>query len=291
MRVIASAVKKNAKRFWSYVKSKTTTRESVSSLVKPDGSKPESDLEKDEILQTFFSSVFTQEDMENMPLLSQVDFDSPLNDIKFTSEDVYELLSKLKPTKSPGPDWLHPRLLKELAQALSYPIALLFQKSLDSGQLPLDQKSANVPPIFKKGIKCESKNYRPVSLTCIVCKMLENLVCKHSLNHLSRNYMLSLRQHGFVHGRSCATNLLEVLDDWTGILDEGGTVDAIYTILDSVPHQCLLRKLEVDAIYLDFMKAFDSVPHQCLLRKLESYGIHGKIIMWLKGFLLVGVSV
>ena len=94
--------------------------------------------------------------------------------------------------------------------------------------------------------------------------MLENLVRKYLLDHLSRNDMLSLCQHGFVHGRSCATNLLEVLDDWTRILDEGGTVDAIY---------------------LDFMKAFDSVPHQCLLRKLESYGIHGKIIMWLKGFL------
>ena len=76
--------------------------------------------------------------------------------------------------------------------------------------------------------------------------MLEPLVRRHLLDHLYRNDLLSLRQHGFVHGRSCATNLLEVLDDWTKILDDGGTVDAIY---------------------LDFMKAFDSVPHQRLLCK------------------------
>ena len=91
---IASGVKKNAKGFWSYVKSKTTTRESVASLNTPEGSKTDSDQEKAEILQTFFSSVFTRESLENMPVPQQFNFDFPLSDIKVTSGDVFELLSK-----------------------------------------------------------------------------------------------------------------------------------------------------------------------------------------------------
>lgn len=251
---IASGVKKNARAFWSYVNSKITTRESVCNLTKPDGSKTETDQEKAEVLQDFFSSVFTKEDLQDIPLPSDVEFDTPLDDIQITSGDVFELLRRLKPNKSPGPDNIHPRLLKELADVLALPISLLFQKSLESKQLPQDWKSANVTPIFKKGNKGDSKNYRPVSLTSIICKMMENLVRKQLLDHLMTNDLISVHQHGFVVGRSCITNLLEVLDQWTQILDDGGTVDAIY---------------------LDFMKAFDTVPHHRLLLTLESYGVCG----------------
>ena len=174
------------------------------------------------------------------------------------------LLRRRKPNKSPGPDNIHPRLLKELADVLALPISLLFQKSLESKQLPQDWKSANVTPIFKKGNKGDSKNYRPVSLTSIICKMMENLVRKQLLDNLMMNDLILVHQHGFVVGRSCITNLLEVLDQWTQILDDGGTVDAIY---------------------LDFMKAFDTLPHHRLLLKLESYGVRGNVLAWLESFL------
>ena len=87
---IASGVKKNARAFWSYVNSKITTRESVCNLTKPDGSKTETDQEKAEVLQDFFSSVFTKEDLQDIPLPSDVEFDTPLDDIPITSGDVFE---------------------------------------------------------------------------------------------------------------------------------------------------------------------------------------------------------
>ena len=166
--------------------------------------------------------------MEDIPPPSQVFFDTPLSQVEITSGDVFKLLSNLKPNKSPGPDNLHPYPLRELADVLALPLSLLFKKSMDSGQLPLDRKSANVSPIFKKGSKAESKNYRPVSLTSIACKLMENLVRTKLCDHLMSNDLISMRQHGFVAGRSCDTNLLEALNDWTRVLDEGGTIDAIY---------------------------------------------------------------
>ena len=84
------------------------------------------------------------------------------------------------------------------------------------------------------------------------------------MDHLEKNDLISREQHGFVSGRSCSTQLLEVLDDWTRILDEGGSVDAIY---------------------MDFQKAFDTVPHRRLLLKLSAHGITGNILGWIEAFL------
>ena len=84
------------------------------------------------------------------------------------------------------------------------------------------------------------------------------------MEHIKRAKILSNKQYGFVGGRSTILQLLKVLDDWTKILDDGG---------------------EVDVIYMDFMKAFDMVPHRRLLKKLECYGVHGKLLNWLKEFL------
>ena len=260
-----SGVKRNSKPFWTYVKSKISTRETVSNLVKPDGNMTTSDKEKAEVLQDFFVSVFTQENVEFMPVPSAMVYDSTLENLEITSSDVSELLRKLNPSKSPGPDKLHPRILHEMADVLSVPLAIIFQTSLERGELPLDWRSANVTPIFKKGNKSHSKNYRPVSLTCIVCKVLETLIRKVFMEHFNRNALLSPHQHGFVVGKSCTTHLLEVIDEWTRVLDDGGTIDAIY---------------------MDFMKAFDTVPHQRLLTKLEAYGIQGNVHAWIKAFLL-----
>ena len=145
------------------------------------------------------------------------------------------------------------------------PLAILFRKSLETEDLPNDWKSANVTPIFKKGSKADGKNYRPVSLTSVVCKLFESLLRKQLINHLQSNNLLSEHQHGFISGRSCTTNLLEVLDEWTQILEEGGSIDVVY---------------------MDLMKAFDTVPHHRLLCKLEAYGIQGKVLAWIRSFLI-----
>ena len=125
-------------------------------------------------------------------------------------------------------------------------------------------KDANVSPIFKKGEKSNPGNYRPISLTSIVCKLMESIIRDEIMKHLTENELLSTCQHGFVPKRSCVTNLLETLDNWTESLDSGKPVDAVY---------------------LDFAKAFDSVPHQRLLTKVKSYGIKGRVGAWIADFL------
>ena len=163
-----------------------------------------------------------------------------------------------------GPDSLHPHLLKEVACEISLPLSIIFNKSLISGSIPDDWRLANITAIFKKGDRNNPENYRPISLTCILCKVLESIIKDHIMIYLERNDMLSQCQHGFRYQRSCVTQLLEVMEDFTNYIDNKNTIDVIY---------------------LDFKKAFDSVPHRRLFVKLEAYGITGRILGWIKAFL------
>ena len=128
----------------------------------------------------------------------------------------------------------------------------------------MDWKHAKVTAIFKKGEKRKPNNYRPVSLTSIPCKIMESLVRDQIMMHMKRNNLFSNKQFGFLDGRSTVLQLLVVLDKWTKIIDEGGSIDCVYC---------------------DFKKAFDKVPHERLLRKIEGYGIRGEILGWIRAFL------
>ena len=132
------------------------------------------------------------------------------------------------------------------------------------GSIPSEWKEAEVVPIFEKGDKSTPGNYRPVSLTAIVCKIFEKFVRDALCNHLADNNLLSPEQFGFTSGRSCTTQLLVTINDWLESLDKGKAVDAVY---------------------LDFKKAFDLVPHSRLLLKLESYGVSGSLLGWIQDFL------
>jgi hypothetical protein len=173
-------------------------------------------------------------------------------------------MEKINANKSPGPDSVHPRLLYELRNEIVTPLLHIFNSSLKNKMLPMDWKCANIAAIYKKGKKNELNNYRPVSLTCIVCKMLESIVRDKILSHFVHNKFFSNKQFGFLKGRSTVTQLLNVLDKWTEMLESGGRVDVIYT---------------------DFEKAFDKVPHSRLLSKLYSYGVDKELILWVKSFL------
>ena len=89
---------------------------------------------------------------------------------------VYKKLQSLSSDKSPGPDKLHPRILKELATELTTPLTIIYNKCIDKGTLPSQWKEAIVTPIFKKGCKSDPSNYRPVSLTSVVCKVMEIII-------------------------------------------------------------------------------------------------------------------
>ena len=88
-------------------------------------------------------------------------------------EQVLELLTTINTEKSPGPDSVHPRILKELREELSSVIADIFNTTLNESRLPMDWITANISAIFKKGQKTNPSNYRPVSLTSVVCKVME----------------------------------------------------------------------------------------------------------------------
>ena len=262
---IADKAKRNAKPFWSYTNSKLKTKTGIADLKRQDGSRTTTDKEKADLLNDFFKSVFTCEKDGELPNMPTPELATTLEDFTISEEEVRKLLLHLKRDKAPGPDGINPTILVELADILAKPISIIFNISLDSGNIPEDWRKAQVSPIFKnKGSRLNSTNYRPVSLTCILCKAMETLVRKHLVNHLENNRIISRHQHGFTTGRSCITQLLETLDIWTEILDDGGGIDVVYT---------------------DFMKAFDSVPHRRLVAKTEAYGVRGKVLRWIKDFL------
>ncbi|BHF67049.1 Methyltransferase-like protein 9 [Sparganum proliferum] len=174
-------------------------------------------------------------------------------------------LEALNESKSPGPDEIPPKLLKELASELSVPLSMLFQTSFDTGTLPIDWKLAHITPLYKGGSRASTTNYRPISLTCILCKVMERIMKNELIDFLEVHGLLSNCQHGFRKGRSCTTNLLRSLQSWTRALDD---------------------RHEVHIAFIDFQKAFDTVPHQRLLHKLKKIGIGGNFLKWIENFLL-----
>lgn len=140
----------------------------------------DNDQDKANILATFFESVYTREDVSAIPSLSSfVPNDIKINNVDTTESIVSKKLEKLKIDKSPGPDGFHPRILKELKSSIAYPLSILYSQSVQSGSIPMAWKEARISAIFKKGDKKNAGNYRPVSLTSVVCKVLEGIIRDH----------------------------------------------------------------------------------------------------------------
>ena len=151
-----------------------------------------------------------------------------MHDIVVTKEGVTKLLKGLNPSKALGPDELHPKVLKELAMELGPVYAHLFKQSIDTGEIPKDWSLANICPLFKKGDRSLACNYRPASLTCIPCKLLEHIVCSNIMAHLDEHELLSDRQHAFRKWHSCETQLTTVINDWAKILDKKARSSLLY---------------------------------------------------------------
>ena len=174
---------------------------------------------------------------------------------------VQNQLKELNHNKSFGPDEIHPRMLAELSDYLSLPLAVIMNKSLVEGSSPQDWKMAHVTTIYKnKGAENLAVNYRPVSLTSVVCKLMESILRKHTMDHLSDHNLLSNKQYRFLNNRSTVTQLLYYLDKSYESISEGNVVDIIY---------------------FGFAKPFDTVPHRRLCKKLSAYGINGTILNWI----------
>ena len=224
------------------------------------------DSAKAELLNSFFISVNCQEPpIDSSHTYTEANSNKfILRDIEITVDEVRKKLANLKANKASGPDGISVNVLRNCLN-FDVPLKLLFENSLFTSNVPQDWRDANVSPLFKKGSRTKTTNYRPVSLTSQVVKLLERLVYDRILQTLLKNNTISCHQHGFQEKCSCVSQLLECLQDWTLNLD-----DAIQT----------------DIVYLDFAKAFDTVPHERLLIKLKKCGIRGYALQWIRNFLI-----
>ena len=261
---LANNIKNDSKSFYAYVGSKKRVNNKVGPL--RDNSKQilNSNIENANLLNAYFSSVFTVENLNSIPApikLFSENSDQTLTNIDITEDIVLEKLNKINVSKCQGSDQLHPKLLYELRNEIVIPLTMLFTLSLQLGIVPQDWREANVAPLHKKGSREKPENYRPVSLTSIVGKILESIIKDSVVSHLNQYNLINKSQHGFTRGKSCLTNLLDFFEVVTKELDEGNNVDLIY---------------------LDFSKAFDKVPYKRLFTKLESHGISGNILNWIK---------
>uniref|UniRef100_A0A493U138 Reverse transcriptase domain-containing protein n=1 Tax=Anas platyrhynchos platyrhynchos TaxID=8840 RepID=A0A493U138_ANAPP len=179
-------------------------------------------------------------------------------------EMVGDLLWNLDVCKSMGPDGIHPGLLRELAEELAKPLTVIYQQSWLSREVPVDWWLANVTPIYKKGWRVDPGNYRPVSLTSVPGKLMEQIILSVITWHLQSKQVIRPSQHGFMKGRSCLTNLISFYDKVTHLVDEGKAVDVVY---------------------LDISKAFDTVSHSILLKKLSACGLDWRTLRWVRNWL------
>ena len=187
-----------------------------------------------------------------------------MNDnIIFDPNTINQLNNKLPNKCSNGPDRISNFLLKKLSNSICIPLAIILQNSFDNKSIPTQWKLADIVPIFKgKGSKYDVNNYRPISLTSTVCKLMESVIHNNISDHWNLNNILTPEQHGFRNNHSTTSVLLELLNDITKIIDDGNCVDVIT---------------------VDF--AFDSISHNKLIYKLQFYGICGKVQSWIKEFL------
>ena len=255
---------KECKLFWNYVNSKRKGSNDLTVIKMDNGSTLTDEREISECMNEFFASVFTRENLENIPSFEQIITDDSLGLLQCSVDEVTKLLKELKPRKSPGPNGIHPLILKNCADTLAISICKIFNMSFSLGKIPDCWKQADIIPLHKKGAKNNCKNYRPVSLTSILCKVCEKIARQHLEEFWITKDIFISNQFGFMKGKSCLSQLLKVFHDWAHNRNSG---------------------LPTDVVFLDFTKAFDSVPHERLLLKLHAYGIRDPLLSWVRSFL------
>lgn len=255
----------NLAKFYKFVNSKLSSKCGIGPLQNDIGKFLLNDIEKANLLNNYFASVCIVDNEVLPPFEVNLSINhETLEHVTFTHCSTYKHLSKLKCTFSAGPDGIPPIFYKKLARCLTGPISKLNQLIFDSGALPAVWKTALVTPIFKKGRSSIVANYRPISLTCVACKIFEQSLKTTILSYMLNSELLHPSQHGFISKHSTCTNLLEALNDWTINIKNGNCTRVAF---------------------VDFSRAFDTVSHSKLLHKLSSYGIQGKLLSIVQSFL------
>ena len=252
--------KGDRRNFYAYVRSRNNVNSGVGTVLKVDGSLTTNDSETANVMNIEFQKVFVKEQQVD-------DIASCIGNNKFdmiTDVEIFDAISKLREGKSCGPDAVSTNLIINCKKELIKPIRLLFNKSLQEEVVPELWRQALVVPIFKKGSKIQPLNYRPVSLTCVLCKLMESILKDRIVKELEAVQWFSNEQHGFRRHRSTVTSGLEFYDGITEELDKG---------------------YSVDILYFDLEKAFDKVSHSCLIEKLKGTVVNRKTTNWIINYL------
>lgn len=218
--------------------------------------------DKADAFNKFFHSTFTHSDFVLPPMSEMPTPSSQISIIEISSSDVMEAITKLDPSKAFGSDGLSPMVLKGCCTSLLEPITSLLQMCIKTCIIPKEWKIHKICPVPKSGDLSKVENYRPISLLCILSKILESIIYNKIISFIRP--LISQKQFGFLKKSSCLMQLLT-------------SFNQVYTAVDD--------KKDCEVIFLDFRKAFDSVPHQELLWKLWYMGITGPLWFWFRNYL------
>ena len=259
------------KRLFAYINRRRKINQSTPPLIDSQGNEVTEDHIKAEVLADHFFSVYNSPAQSIRQIVLNGMADCPdgaspdvLHDVDFSVEDVERALRRLNTQKAPGPDGIHPLVLKTLSAELAPVVHQLFRKSLDTAALPAVWKQGLIRPFPKPGDPTQPANYRPVCMTAILVKLMESFVKDAIDKHLDHTGVVLPQQHGFVRGKSCTTNLLLAREEWCEARE---------------------RRKPVHTVFIDFSKAFDRVDHELLLHKLLGLKIRGKVLSWIASYL------
>ena len=213
-------------------------------------------------LGKFFSSIVNNSTSSNH--YPHQTSNSSIDTVFLSLDVVLQYIKALKRNGSPGPENIHPIFIRKCSTNLAYPLLLLFKLSISEGKLPSAWKHALITPLYKGGLHSDPSNYRPISITSNIGKILERIVTDYMMQYCLNNNIISKDQYGFVPGKSTCHQLVFVYDQIISWYDEG----------------CV-----IDVVYFDLQKAFDSIPHVILIEKLECLGFGGEFLRWVQDFL------
>ena len=239
----------NSKHFWSYVKSKRKSNDLPDIMFLGDFTTSDP-VQMCDLFGSFFCSAFQPMTLNNNARTYASSQLVNINSVTFTIKQVSGYLKHLDVNKSAGPDAIPPVFLQRCYQKLAEPLAILFSRSMKLGTMPLDWKKSFVTPVYKSGNKHDISNYRPISKLSAIPKLFERIIYD-TFSQIVRPFIIP-EQHGFVARKSTESNLCEFLD-------------YLYTSMDN--------RLQVDAVYTDYSKAFDKICHNILIHKLEQFGV------------------
>ena len=245
--------------FYKYVRRRKGNRENIPSIKDSNGRIVTDAKDKANTFNSYYSTVFSS---QGTTLHTQSrNIGEPF---MIDSKAIRRRVRALGKNKSVGPDRISGDILKLGGEAMVSYLARLLDTTMNNGSLPEDWKRATVIPVHKGGDRSLVANYRPVSLTSVVCKQLEHVIASYLRQVWDKNDWLFEGQHGFRPGYSCESQVISICQDIADSLDDGENIDAII---------------------VDFSKAFDLVPHGRLLTKIANSGVDPRVVTWVKEFL------